>query len=382
MAEKTVDLELQAHMAQLQKMESLGRLAGGVAHDFNNMLTIIQSSAELLRRELGLDMHKECLEELTVMGEAITRAAALTHELLIFSRQEILPPDQMPGIDLEKAILTSKELLTRIVSPGVQVKFRLASVGMARVSPARLSQALLNLAANANDAMSGKGTLTISLEAKTVEKDEKQNGWAIAAGNYGVISVTDTGCGMSKEARTHMFEPFFTTKPAGKGTGLGLATTYGLVKGANGYVLCDSVVGVGTTFFIYLPISEMSRIENSIDQVRFLIVEDDRMVSTIMRRWLRKYPNIDVAENSLEAIELLNGLARLDVVIADIGLPGEMNGIELVKVIRKQFPNVKIIFMSGNVDGGLLKLGDDHFLKKPFAPGALLSLVDQLIMEL
>ncbi len=230
-----------------QKLEAVGRLAGGIAHDFNNLLTVIMGSADLLLRRLDGD-DRELVDEI---GHAAERAAALTHQLLAFSRRQVLEPQVL---DLNAAVSETTRMLGRLIGEHIELVARLdPALGSVRVDPSQLEQVIMNLTLNARDAMPAGGRLTI--ETANVDLDEPSAApqFVIQPGRYVVLAVTDTGCGMDAETRARLFEPFFTTKEPGKGTGLGLATVYGVVKQSGGYIAAESEPGRGSAFRIYLP---------------------------------------------------------------------------------------------------------------------------------
>jgi len=383
---KQVDLETQ--LLQAQKMEAVGRLAGGVAHDFNNMLTTILGFSEIILGET--DPKSPLAEEVTEIMKAGKRAAALTQQLLAFSRKQVRSPRPLdPNLvlaDLDKILrhAIGEDIRLRVVPAAEPWKIQ--------ADPNQMSQVLMNLVVNSRDAMPNGGTLEIRIENLTIDdmsvyKDEK-----VKPGQYICIAVADTGSGMSEETQNHIFEPFFTTKPKGKGTGLGLATVYGIVKQNGGYLAVDSKEGEGTTFRVYLPRSldaaaSDAEAEASLETrgtETVLIVEDEEMVRTMAHRSLatRGY-NVFPCDSGQKALEILaKTAAPIHLLLTDVIMP-EMNGAALAEKVRASWPATKILFMSGYTDEmiaahGVLEPGI-HFLPKPFTPKDLARKVREVL---
>ncbi len=383
--------KLQAQLLQAMKMEAVGRLAGGVAHDFNNLLTVITGYSELLLQRIGKEspMHGE-VEEIRRAGE---RASSLTQQLLAFSRKQIIEPKVL---HLDNLVAEMHRMLTRLI--GEDVALRTASgksLGSVKVDPGQFQQILVNLVVNARDAMPGSGTIVI--ETADVELDP---GYCalhpyVKPGRFVMLAVSDTGKGMSEEVKAHMFEPFFTTKGKGSGTGLGLATTYGIVKQAGGSIEAYSEEGIGTTFKIYLPRVEEEAAKPGSD-VRLaelpagtetvLIVEDEGILRNLCVRILERLGyGVLQAREGTEAISVAKGYGdRIDLLLTDVVMPG-MNGSELATQLVLRNPGMKVLFTSGYTEEvishhGVLAEGVS-FLGKPYTPSALARKVREVIDE-
>ena len=378
----TAQKSLEAQFRQSQKMEAVGQLAGGVAHDFNNLLTIINGYSDLLLTSLPPDdPSRELVSEIYKAGE---RSAGLTRQLLAFSRKQVLAPRTL---DLNTVVADTASLLRRVI--GEDVRFATApSPGLWPVlaDPGQIEQVLLNLAVNARDAMPGGGKLTI--ETRNVELDE---GYAAAhpdarPGPHVLLAVSDTGHGMTLEVKVRIFEPFFTTKGVGKGTGLGLATVYGIVKQSGGHVGVYSEVGVGTTFKVYLPRAEpegrtfkgQSRLltpPRGTETV--LVVEDEDAVRALTRHILQHagYTVLEAADGD-EARAAGGGRApgRSHLVVSDVVMPGS-TGREVAERLAGRHPGIGVLFVSGYTDDAVVRHGVLHdkvnFLQKPFTPATL-----------
>ena len=367
---------LEAQLLQAQKMEAIGRLAGGIAHDFNNLLTVILGYGQMLlqRSDLPPTAH-ELVQTIYDAGE---RAAGLTQQLLAFSRQTIVEPKL---IYLDQFLHDMEKMLRRLI--GEDVILGIAAAGRlppVRVDPGQLSQIILNLVVNARDAMPRGGRLT--LECTTVDLDEHYCRLHPEAqvGRYVCLAVSDTGEGMTPEVQQRIFEPFFTTKEVGRGTGLGLAVVYGIVRQHGGHVKVYSERGHGTTFKIYLPAVVGTQTEEPptpevIPQGHetILLVEDDEAVRNLARTALEMYGyQVLVAVDAAEAQRLVEKYSgSLDLVVTDVVMPG-MSGRELVEILRSRYPHLKVLFMSGYTDDAVVRHGLVHaevaFLHKPFTP--------------
>ncbi len=392
-------LEEQLHQAQ--KMEAVGRLAGGVAHDFNNLLTAINGYSELVLAALspGDPLHRH-VEQVRKAGD---RAAALTHQLLAFSRRQVLQPRV---INLNGVVGDLTRMLRRVVGEDIDLRTRLApELGNVRADPRRIEQVLMNLVVNARDAMPGGGGLVVGTQNVSLERaitigtsnEVLDRGCAqghpdVAPGDYVMLSVSDTGCGMDAATLTHMFEPFFTTKGPGRGTGLGLSTAYGIVKQSGGHIFVYSEVGVGTTFKVYLP-----RVDETVtaaapplapsapgrDEV-VLVVEDDDTVRELVATALRGhgYRALE-ARNGGEALLVCERPEqRIDLLLTDVIMP-RMTGPELRARLGRLRPDLPALFMSGYTDDALAPHGvlepGTAFLEKPFTPEALARAVGALL---
>ena len=367
--------KLQAQFHQAQKMESVGRLAGGVAHDFNNLLTVINGYSKMLLAGLKAgDPLRETVEEIHLAGE---RAAGLTRQLLAFSRKQVLEPRRL---DVNRVVEEMQPMLERLVGDDVEVRVALdAKGGIIHADPHQLEQVVMNLVVNARDAMPGVGKLMI--ETANVERNESyaRSHTEARVGRYVLLAVSDTGVGMDEATKSRIFEPFFTTKAVGKGTGLGLSMVQGIVAQSGGHVEVYSEPGRGTTFKIYLP----AAVEGAADAERpvavlapggketVLVVEDQAKVRKYVVEVLKSYGYRAIpAENGDEAL-LLCGQERIDLVLTDVVMP-KMSGRELAHELEALQPGIKILFMSGYTDSviehhGVLEEGA-NFIQKPFSP--------------
>ena len=386
----TAQKRLEEQFLQAQKMESIGNLAGGIAHDFNNLLTVIAGCCDLVAPRVASDL--DATESLQGIRTAATSASALTRQLLTFSRRQIVRPRL---VDLNDSITGFRTILRRLVEENVHIDVRLApSLDLVRVDPGQIEQILLNLVANARDALPHGGTVIIETRNHTTTDSWSQREQLPPAGAYVSLSVTDTGGGMSAEAQAHLFEPFFTTKPAGRGTGLGLATVYGIVKQSEGHITVHSEVGAGTTFRIYLPVvavanAGLSALEEDIaprltGRETILVVEDNGPLRRLDERILQRYGyTVLVAENGEQAREICcEYKGPIDVVLLDVIMPGD-SGPVVADSIRHRHPRAKIIYMSGYVSDALdlqrvLDAGG-VFLQKPFDATQLVRAVRDVL---
>ena len=388
-ADITERKSLEAQLHHAQKMEAVGRLAGGVAHDFNNVLSVILAYAMLIGTTLDPDDPRRA--DLEEIERAAGRAANLTRQLLAFSRQQVLEPRVL---DLNAVVEGARGMLSRLLGEDVQLSWKLDPV-LRRVfaDAGQLEQVLVNLIVNARDAIEGSGRIVI--ETGNCELDEEYTGRhpGVRPGRYVMLAVTDTGIGMDRETQARIFDPFFTTKPAGKGTGLGLPTAYGIVRQCGGDIWVYSEPGRGTTFKIYLPESTTSQPTApppaaASPQPRgdeaLLVVEDDEQVRGAACALLRRlgYRTIEAADgtDALAAIEAQPGSIHL--VVTDVVLPG-MSGLELVTRIVEAHPDLKVLCFSGYTEEiamtrGLLEIGV-AFLQKPFTAESLGRKVRQVL---
>jgi len=383
--------KLQEQLYQAQKMESVGRLAGGVAHDFNNLLSVILGYGEMILDDLPVDHpHHEALNEI---HSAAIRAKGLTRQLLAFSRKQIL---EMHTVDINGVVTGFQKLLRRIIGEDIALEFFLdADPLRVRADTAQLEQVLLNLAVNARDAMVDGGTLTIETTAVALDPAYANGKPGVRPGRYAMISVTDTGPGMDQETLGHLFEPFFTTKPKDKGTGLGLATSYGIVKQHEGNIWVYSESGHGTTFKIYLPLTEQPEARPAdMDSPKtpvatalsatVLVVEDDpavrRLVCNILGR--AGYQVIE-SQTAANAIELARERTTpIDLVLTDVIMP-VMKGNEVFEAVRRHHPAARVLYMSGYTDKviaqrGILDQGV-AILQKPFSRESLVAKVRKVL---
>lgn len=375
--------KLKRQVAQATKMQAVGQLAGGVAHDFNNILTAIIGHCDLmLMRHTPGDSDYDDIQQIKHNSN---RAASLTRQLLAFSRQQTLRPQllQLPDV-----ISEISNLLKRLLGETVKLEVKHGrNLGPVRADPGQLEQVIVNLAVNARDAMPSGGTVTLQTYAVSAAEARRIDSDILPPADYTVLSVSDTGTGIPPEILGKIFEPFFTTKEVGKGTGLGLSTVYGIVKQTGGFIFADSVVGGGTTFTIYLPVhhgekeSEAQapvRIERKTEELwgtgTILLVEDEAMVRAVAERALtRQGYQLLTATNGEEALEVLESCEaegrRIDLLISDVVMP-TMDGPTLVGHARKRFPDLPILFMSGYAEEQLRNMiSIDHvaFLPKPFS---------------
>jgi PAS domain S-box-containing protein len=380
----TEQRRLEQQLQQAQKMEAIGRLAGGVAHDFNNHLFVISGYAELLSQQLkGESTAQRAIEEIRRAAE---RAGTLTRQLLAVSRKQVL---ELRVIDLNKELSTMQDMLGRVVGEDVKLEMRLhPDVRRARFDPGQLHQVVLNLVINARDAMPEGGRLTI--ETANVELDDAyaRSHAEVSAGLYVMLSVSDTGVGMGQETLPKIFEPFFTTKEAGKGTGLGLPTVHGIVKQCGGHISVYSEPGTGTTFNVYLPATnERSQdvvvvpdesYETALGAECILLVEDEPSVRDLMESALKANGyTVFVAEDGNRALQLANEHGgKIDLLITDLVMP-DVPGRALAERICSKLPNTKVLYMSGYAENAVVthgKLEEGlHFIQKPCSINALLT---------
>ncbi len=371
---------LEAQYHQAQKMEAVGRLAGGVAHDFNNLLTAILGYCQLLLADL--DAHDPRAADIQAIHRAGESAAGLTRQLLAFSRKQIIEPTVL---DLNDVIGGLRRILGRVIGEDVTVTLHPgANLGSIKADRAQMEQVVLNLAVNARDAMRDGGSLTIATANVELDEGYADRHFRVRPGHYVVLRVSDTGVGMSPEVQARLFEPFFTTKPVGQGTGLGLATVHGIVTRANGSITVYSELGHGTTFNVYLPqladaeaVAESrpapSRITGAGETV--LVVEDAEHLRTLVRRMLeRQGYHVILAENVMEATARLDDTPNVDVILTDVVMP-DGSGPDLIKRIAGRHPATKVVYMSGYTEDvithhGVLAPGL-AFLHKPFTSETL-----------
>lgn len=366
---------LQEQLLQSQKMESIGSLAGGIAHDFNNLLTGVLGYAELAQIKLPPDSPVQ--SDLDEVCKAAHRAASLTRQLLTFARREVVEPQVVNLGELASGL---ENLLRRLVGEEIELTCKIEpDLGRVKVDPSQFEQVLVNLAVNARDAMLKGGKLLIEVKNTRLEEAQPTHRDVMEPGNYVVMTVTDSGCGMPKEIQTQVFDPFFTTKEKGKGTGLGLSTCYGIVKNAGGHIWIYSEIGAGTTFRIYLPRTDEFAAELAAGPATpaigkgetILVVEDEDTVRGIATQVLREsgYTVLEAA-NGKAALQLVAGSQKpIDLVITDVIMPG-MNGRELSEVLQVVRPDISVIYMSGYTDDAMVHQGvfsqGMAFLQKPF----------------
>ena len=364
-------IRLEDQLRQAQKMEAVGRLAGGVAHDFNNILTVITGYAGLLEPNITGTNQKGHLSQIQRAAE---RASDLTRQLLAFSRQQVIQPKV---VETNFAINSVEKMLRRLIGEDIDFTTRFdPDAGYIKIDVGQLEQALVNLAVNARDAMPKGGKLTIETAQAVLDAAYSDKRFEVKQGNYAMIAITDTGTGMDKETKSHLFEPFFTTKELGRGTGLGLATVYGIVKQHNGYIFVYSEPSQGTTFKLYFPQVDKSEKTDS-DKLKrrtkggketILLVEDEEPVRQIIRSMLEiKGYKIIVAASPSEAQRLCG--KNIDLLITDVVMP-EMDGRALAANLCSKYTGLRVLYISGYTHTDIVNRGvlpdDVHFLEKPF----------------
>jgi PAS domain S-box-containing protein len=377
----TEQKQLEVQLRQAQKMESIGRLAGGVAHDFNNLLTVINGYSDLLLMQMA--QHDPLRGHLLAVRKAGERASSLTHQLLAFSRRQILQPQVL---DLNDVVAESESMLLRLIEENIQFITVLApSLCMVSADPTQLSQILLNLAVNARDAMPHGGVLRVETANATLgDRDPEESSGEIRTGNYVMLEISDSGVGMDEHTRRHLFEPFFTTKGPGKGTGLGLATVYGIVKQSGGVIRVESAPGMGTTVRVYLPCVDGATARPPAELDRkprkcsgtVLLVEDQenvrRYVALVLESLGYRVLEADCGFQALNVAASCEGV--IDLLLTDVVMPG-MTGPALAQQLQQRVPGVKVLYMSGYTDDvagrhGVLEPGA-AYLQKPFGTDTL-----------
>ncbi|MFA4985963.1 MAG: ATP-binding protein [Candidatus Brocadiia bacterium] len=374
-AEKT---KLEDRLRQSQKMESVGRLAGGVAHDFNNMLHVIIGCSELALPQT--DSGSQVFECLTQIQKAAQRSADLTRQLLGFARKQPISPKRL---DLDDAVASMLKMLGRLIGEDIDLVWRPGkNAHPVMIDPSQLDQILANLAVNARDAITGVGTITIETSSVNIGDDDSTE---LVPGEYVLLSVSDDGCGMNRDTVANLFEPFFTTKELGRGTGLGLATIYGVVRQNNGYINVYSEPGYGTTFRIHFPRCESDPLEVPAAGVQskpptgtetVLLVEDEETLLTIVRQFLERLGYTVLATgNPIDALQMVEKHAgNFDLLVTDVVMP-DMSGRELWRNIAARWPKAKCLYISGYPSGVIARQGimEDgvNFLQKPFTISAL-----------
>ena len=381
--------QLEGQLYLSQKLEAVGRLSGGIAHDFNNLLGVIIGYSEALQRQIG-EKHsfREAVDEIQKAGK---RAAVLTQQLLAFSRKQVLEPKVL---DLNAVVFDVDRMLRRLIGEDIELKIALANgLGMVKADPGQIDQVIFNLAVNSRDAMPDGGKLTLETSNAELDQDDVNQFRYVVPGSYVLLKVSDTGCGMDAELQSHIFEPFFTTKEPGKGTGLGLATVYGIVKQSGGYIWVDSEVGTGTTFKIYLPRVDETR-DLTLPEQRasnyarspqtVLLVEDEQSLRKLIRSTLVELGHsVLEARDAFEALEIAGKTpGAIDLLLTDVVMPG-MSGRALATQLTGLRPGTRVLYMSGYTDGavathGVLESGIT-FLRKPFTRTELTERVDEVL---
>jgi len=381
------NLELQ--LRQALKMEAIGRLAGGVAHDFNNLLMVIKGHTELLLNVLPPSDH--VARKIEQIDRSADRAAALTRQLLAFSRMQVLQPQV---INLNSIVEEMGKLLPRLIGEDIELVVRPAEeLGAIRADASQMEQIIMNLAVNSRDAMPNGGKLFIETRNADLDQTYTASHPLMKPGAYIQLTVSDTGCGMDEETQSHIFEPFFTTKEKGKGTGLGLATVYGIVKQSGGFIWVYSELGKGTSFKIYLPrvdqVEEHSGAATPTAEVptgseTILLTEDEQDVREIAREFLESggYKVVE-AKDASEAVQLARQHSgAIDLLVTDMVMPG-MTGQELAVQLQREYPGLCIVFMSGYSEHAATEMANAdpavRLLSKPFSRGALLRTVREIL---
>ena len=386
----TTQRRLEQELRQVQKMEAVGRLAGGVAHDFNNLLTAIFAYAEQLRLSLNEEDHRRSYVD--SIADATERGSALTSRLLAFGRRQVLRP--VP-LDLNAVVGEMGGLLRQVIPEDVELVTDLdPEVGFVRVDQTQFEQVVLNLVMNAGDAMPDGGRLTLRSSRCYVGDTWLDDAPALEPGDYTRLTVEDTGTGISDSVREHIFEPFFTTKSAERGTGLGLATVYSAVREFGGLVEVKSELGAGSSFDVYLPVFDGS-LEQTAAEPRpdivaqgnesLLLVEDDPSVRVVLKEYLEDQGySVLTAEDGEKGLEVARRCGgSVDLVLSDVVMP-KMNGVELARILRSETPDIKVLLISGHtrdrkrVIEESLRCSSSSFLQKPFTPQTLVTRIREL----
>jgi signal transduction histidine kinase/CheY-like chemotaxis protein len=383
--------QLESQLRQAQKMEAVGRLAGGIAHDFNNLLMVIRGQAERTLQDVAAD--SAVRRSLETINDAADRAAAVTRQLLAFSRQQVLSPQVL---NLNQTVGDLQQIIMRLIGEDVTVSFRLQpDLAAVRADPSQIEQVLLNLAINARDAMPNGGALTIATSNATLDEAYVRQHVPAAPGEYVRITISDTGVGMDRDTLARIFEPFFTTKPLGKGTGLGLSTAYGIVKQSGGYIWAYSELNLGTTFKIYLPAVAAVKDEPAAPRAKvtpkrvagtetILLAEDEEGVRELLEEVLgRNGYTVLTASSGAEAVQISEFYeGEVHLLVTDVVMPG-MSGPDVASRLRARRPGIRVVFLSGYTDDALAAKGGlaagEHFLQKPFSASELVQLIRQAL---
>jgi nitrogen-specific signal transduction histidine kinase/ActR/RegA family two-component response regulator len=381
--------QLEERLLHSQKMEAIGRLAGGVAHDFNNLLTAITGHAQILLENVpeGNPERADLLE----IDRAAARAASLTKQLLAFSRKQVLQP---AVLDLNALVAGIERMLRRLIGEDIELATVLdPAAGRIKADPGQIEQVVMNLVVNARDAMPQGGTIVVETSNVRVQDDPAEHGGA-PAGDYVQLAITDSGVGMDRDTLSHIFEPFFTTKGPSRGTGLGLSMVYGFVQQSGGEIGVDSRVGSGTTISLRFPAAATTAAAeaapaaapppeaSSRPTAQILFVEDDVLVSMASMQLLEDLGHtVYEASNATRALALLDAHPEIELLVSDVGLPG-MNGHEMAAEMRRRRPDLKILFVTGYDRTSTRRRtldGDTDYLAKPYQPEDLDRAVRRLL---
>jgi nitrogen-specific signal transduction histidine kinase/CheY-like chemotaxis protein len=380
---------LEERIQQSQRLESVGQLTGGVAHDFNNLLTVILGNAELLHEELLSEPRLKPLAEM--ISSAAQRGADLTQSLLAFARRQALEPS---AVDVNQLVAGMHGLLQRTLGENVEIQFKpAADLEPTLVDPAQLESALLNLCLNARDAMPEGGRLTIETGMRELDSSYTDTGFDLVPGEFIMIAVSDTGCGILPNHKSRIFEPFFTTKEKGKGTGLGLSMVYGFIKQSGGQLNVYSEPGEGTTLRMYLPRAGVTADFLPAPEVSdamangnetILLVEDDDLVRRYAHDQLAGLGYVVIeAANGPEALEIARQRSDIDLLFTDIVMPGGMNGRQLAEAACQLHPGLKVLYTSGYTENAIVHHGrldpGAQLLSKPYRRGELAARVRNVL---
>jgi signal transduction histidine kinase/ActR/RegA family two-component response regulator len=381
---------VEMHLRQSQKMDAIGRLAGGVAHDFNNLLTVIQGYGQLLAEKAADAKQASDIREVL---HATDRASLLTRQLLAFSQQQVIDP---AVLDLNEIVKSLMGLMRRLIGAEVDLVIALGDlVGTVRADKGQLGQVVMNLIVNARDAVPRGGRIMVETDQVEVDAPGVFEGISVAAGRYARLRVRDTGTGMSEETKTRIFEPFFTTKDRGKGTGLGLSTVYGIVTQSGGHIRVQSEVGAGSVFEVWLPISEQMTVvpmagrtasDRAASERVVLVIEDQDAVRSLVRRILERegFGVLEASESSRAEMLFDEHKAEIALIVTDVGIPGE-KGTDLYRRLASKKPELRVIYMSGQVEETVFAdeahSTREHFLAKPFTAAGLIDVVQDALRE-
>jgi len=381
----TAQHALETQVQQSQRLESIGRLAGGVAHDFNNLLTIIGGHADLALLKLSdEDPLRPDVEEIL---KTANRAGNLTRQLLAFSRKQVIEPEI---IDLNSTISDMKRMLTRIIGEDISLITETADdLWNVKADPGQIEQVVVNLAVNARDAMPDGGTLRLATANVVLDREYAATHLEVEPGNYVLLEVSDTGCGMDENVISRVFEPFFTTKPLGVGTGLGLATVYGIIRQSGGHITLESEVGRGSIFRIYLPkTDDTAAIRAPIDAKAtrltgtetILVVEDNEALRNSIFHTLKHFGyEVVMAADGDQAITMCKGLSgHVDLVLTDVIMPN-LGGVELITLLKDVWPRIRVLLMSGYTDAAIIPDPQTPYIQKPFRPQALAQRIREIL---